>query len=88
MKASKMCMIIRGAAYSLWLMKIWCVQWKRRFKRTRFTVSSLSMSFPQISRSHHQEIVSDILRSRKLCSNWVMNLHTDEQKMKQATWNS
>jgi hypothetical protein len=31
---AKMCMMIRGAADSLWLTKIWCVQWKRRFKRT------------------------------------------------------
>jgi hypothetical protein len=29
-----MCTMIRGAANCLWLMKIWCVQWKRRFKRT------------------------------------------------------
>jgi hypothetical protein len=30
----KMCMMIRGAVDLLWLMKIYCVQWKRRFKRT------------------------------------------------------
>jgi hypothetical protein len=34
MKDAKMCRMIRGAADRLWLMKIWCVQWKRRFNRT------------------------------------------------------
>jgi hypothetical protein len=33
-KDGKMCMRSRGAADRLWLMKIWCVQWKRRFRRT------------------------------------------------------
>jgi hypothetical protein len=32
-KDAKMCKI-SGAADHLWLMKIWCVQWKNRFKRT------------------------------------------------------
>jgi hypothetical protein len=34
MKDAKMYMMIRGAASCLWLMKIWCLQWKRWFKRT------------------------------------------------------
>jgi hypothetical protein len=34
LKGAKMCMMIHEAADRLWLMKIWCVQWKRRFKRT------------------------------------------------------
>jgi hypothetical protein len=34
MNYEKMYMMIRGAADRLWLMNIWCVQWKRRFKRT------------------------------------------------------
>jgi hypothetical protein len=33
LKDAKMCMMIRGVADRLWLMKIWCVQWKRRYKR-------------------------------------------------------
>jgi hypothetical protein len=44
----------------------------------RFTISSLCLHFPQISRSLH-EIVSDKLRFQKLCSRWVP---TDEHKMK------
>jgi hypothetical protein len=27
-----MCMMIRGAADRLWLMKAWCVHWESRFK--------------------------------------------------------
>jgi hypothetical protein len=34
MKDVKMCMMIRGVEERLWLMKIWCVQWQRKFKRT------------------------------------------------------
>jgi histone-lysine N-methyltransferase SETMAR len=34
MKDAKMCTMIRGAAYRLWLLKIWCVHWKRIFNRT------------------------------------------------------
>jgi transposase len=52
----------------------------------RFTISSLSLNFPQISLSLLHEIVSDKLRFRKLCSRWVPKMLTDEHKMKQATW--
>jgi hypothetical protein len=34
MNDTKMCMMFRGVADRLWLMKIWYMQWKRRFKRT------------------------------------------------------
>jgi hypothetical protein len=34
MNDAKMRMMICGAADCLWLMKIWCMQWKRRVKRT------------------------------------------------------
>jgi hypothetical protein len=37
----------------------------------RFTISSLSLHFPQISRTILYEIVSDRLNYRKLCSRWV-----------------
>jgi hypothetical protein len=33
MKDAKMRVMICGAADRLWLMKIWCVQWKRNFNR-------------------------------------------------------
>jgi hypothetical protein len=46
----------------------------------RFTISSLCLHFPQISLL--DEIVSDKLRFRKLCSRWVPKMLTDEHKMK------
>jgi hypothetical protein len=49
----------------------------------RFTISSLSLQFTQISRSVLHEIVSEKLRFRKLCSSWVPKMLTDEHKMKQ-----
>jgi hypothetical protein len=54
----------------------------------RLTISSLSLHFPQISRSLLHEIVSDKLRFWKLCSCWVPKMLTDEHKMKQATWHA
>jgi hypothetical protein len=72
MKDAKTCMMIRGAADRVWLMKIWCVQWKSSFKRTD----------DQISRSLLHETVSDKLRFRKLSSRWVPKVLTDEHKMK------
>ena len=63
-----MCMMIRGAADRLWLM-IWCVQEKIRENR-QFTITPLSLHFPQISRSLLHEIVSDKLKFRKLCARW------------------
>jgi hypothetical protein len=52
----------------------------------RFTISSLSLHFPQISRSLLHEFVSDKLRFRKLCSRWALKMLVDEHKMKKATW--
>jgi transposase len=52
----------------------------------RFTISILSLHFPQISLSLLHEIVSDKLRFRELYSRWVPKMFTDEHKMKQATW--
>lgn len=48
----------------------------------RFTISSIFLHFPQISRSFLPEIVSDKLRFRKLCSHWVPKMLTEEHKMK------
>jgi hypothetical protein len=48
----------------------------------RLTISSLSLQFPQISRSFLHKIVSDKLHFRKLCSCWVLKMLTDGQKMK------
>jgi hypothetical protein len=50
-----------------------------------FSISSLSLHFPQISPSLLHEIVSDKLCFRKLCSRWVPKMLTDEHKMK---WHS
>jgi hypothetical protein len=48
----------------------------------QFTISSLSLYFPQISQSLLHRIVSDKLRFRKLSSCWVLKMLTDEHKMK------
>jgi len=37
----------------------------------RFTITSLSLHFPQISRSLLHEIVCDKFKFRKLCAGWV-----------------
>jgi hypothetical protein len=50
----------------------------------RFTISSLSLHFPQISRTILYEIVSDRLNYRKLCSRWVLKMLSEEHKTKRA----
>jgi transposase len=57
-------------------------------EKRRFTISSLSLHFTQISWSLLYEIVSDKLRFQKLCSRRVPKILTDEHKMKQATWHA
>jgi hypothetical protein len=54
----------------------------------RFTISTFSLHFPQISRSFPHGIVPDKLSFRKLCSRWVPKMLTDEHKKKQATWHA
>jgi hypothetical protein len=54
----------------------------------QFTISSLSLHFPQISWSLLHEIVSDKLCFQKLCSCWVKMMLMDEHKMKQAMWHT
>jgi hypothetical protein len=46
MKDAKMCMMIRGAADRLWLMKIWCVQWR---EDSREQTIRHFVTFPAIS---------------------------------------
>ncbi|KFM58918.1 Histone-lysine N-methyltransferase SETMAR, partial [Stegodyphus mimosarum] len=48
----------------------------------RFTMTTLSEAFPQISRTVLFEIVSDRLNYRKLCSRWVPKMLTDVHKTK------
>jgi len=48
----------------------------------RFTITSLSLHFPQITRSLLREIVSDKLKFRKLCACWVPKMLTEEHRLK------
>jgi len=43
---------------------------------------SLSLHFPQISRSLLHKIVSDKLKFRKLCACWALKMLTEEHKLK------
>jgi len=51
----------------------------------RFTITSLTLHFPQISRSLLNKIVSDKLKFRKLCSHWVPKMLTEVHRLKQQT---
>ena len=48
----------------------------------RFTITSLSLHSPQISRSLLNEIVSDKLKFRKLCARWVPKMLMEEHRLK------
>ena len=48
----------------------------------QFTIMSLSLHFPQISRSLLNEIVSDERKFRKLCARWVPKMLTEEHRLK------
>jgi hypothetical protein len=48
----------------------------------RFTISALSLQFPEISRTLLYEIVTYHLDYRKLCSRWVPKMLRDEHKDK------
>ena len=50
----------------------------------RFTLSSLSSNFPEISRSLLHEIVTDHLGYRKVCSRWVPKQLTQAHKDQRA----
>jgi len=45
-----------------------------------FTISDLSLHFPQISRTLLCDIVSSHLGYRKVCARWVPKMLTDEHK--------
>ena len=47
-----------------------------------FTITSLSLHFPQISWSLLHEIVSDKLKFRKLCARWVPKMLMEEHRLK------
>ena len=46
----------------------------------RFTISDLSLHFPQISRTLLYDIVSSHSGYRKVCARWVPKLLTEEHK--------
>ncbi|GFW12635.1 histone-lysine N-methyltransferase SETMAR [Trichonephila clavipes] len=48
----------------------------------RFTVTTLSLEFPDVSRSVLYKIVTENLNFKKLCSRWVPRLLTAEHKEK------
>ncbi|GBN10658.1 hypothetical protein AVEN_206247-1 [Araneus ventricosus] len=48
----------------------------------RFTVSTLSNDFPEVSRSVLYKIVPEKLNFKKLCSFWVPKLLTEDHKKK------
>ena len=45
-----------------------------------FTISDLSLHFPQISRTLLDDIVSSHLGYRKVCARWVLKMFTEEHK--------
>ena len=84
MKDTKLCMMICGAA------PIVCGEWRfeRAFEEkirdnSWFTITSLSLHFPQISWSLLHQIVSGKVKFRKLCANWVPKMLTEEHKLEQ-----
>jgi len=46
----------------------------------RFTISDLSLHFPQISRTLLYDIVSSHLGYQKVCARWVFKMLTEEHK--------
>ena len=55
-----------------------------KFRDNRwFTITSLSLHFPQISWSLLHQIVSGKVKFRKLCAHCVPKMHTEEHKLKQ-----
>ena len=46
----------------------------------QFTITSLSLHFPQIAQSLLHKIVSDKLKFWKLCVRWVLKMLTEEHK--------
>jgi len=48
----------------------------------QFTITSLSLHFPQISQSLLHEIVSDKLKFWKVCARWVPKMPTEKHRLK------
>ncbi|GFX84710.1 HTH_48 domain-containing protein [Trichonephila clavipes] len=48
----------------------------------RFTTNTLSLEFPDVSRSVVYKILTEDLNFKKLCSRWVSRLHVEEHKEK------
>ena len=46
----------------------------------RFTISDLSLHFPQISRTLLYDTVSSHLGYRKVCAQWMLKMLTEEHK--------
>lgn len=49
-------------------------------KNSRFTISELSMKFPEISRSSLYYIVTKNFGYKKICTHWVPKMLTDNHK--------
>ena len=52
----------------------------------RFTISDLSMHFPQISRTLFYDIVSNHLGYRKMCARWVAKMLTEKHKKQRVAY--
>ncbi|GFY36165.1 uncharacterized protein TNCV_4845371 [Trichonephila clavipes] len=48
----------------------------------RFTISTLTLEFPNVGRTTLHKVVSEKLKFRKLCAHWVPRLLTEEHKLK------
>jgi len=79
-KDERMCTMRRKVSVHLWWMMIWCVRSTRECVMTRFTISDLSLHFPQISRTLLYDIVSSHLGYQKVCAWWVPKMLTEEHK--------
>ncbi|GFV97322.1 uncharacterized protein TNCV_2038321 [Trichonephila clavipes] len=51
-------------------------------ENSRFTITTLSLEFPDVSSSVVYKIVTEDLNFKKLCSQWVPRLLTSEHKEK------
>jgi len=75
-------MMICGAAYFVGNEDLVRAVEEKIRKNRRFTITSLSLHFPQISLSLLHEIVSDKVKFRKLCAQWVPKMLMEERKLK------
>jgi len=80
MKDERTCTMIHEMSVHLWWMMIWCVRSTRVHDDRRFTISDLSLHFPQISRTLLCDNVSSHVGYRKVCARWVPKTLTEEHK--------